>query len=170
MGHSKGRYVALDANIPMVRAGFPTFDRAGLYRKPTIGYRGAMDLAETIANTLLAHMEYTKDREWILNTWCMNANGHITIAIAINDLLQANGHFAHSKQIVFYDVSETSHEFRDCTQFRPGASGSGTQARGPGGGQRCAMADPGGGFSAEATSERLECARVPRAPVPRRPQ
>ncbi len=69
MGHSKGRYVALDANIPMVRVGFPTFDRAGLYRKPTVGYRGAMELAETIANTLFAHMEYTKDREWILNTW-----------------------------------------------------------------------------------------------------
>ncbi len=69
MGHSKGRYIAIDAKIPMVRVGFPTFDRAGLYRKPTIGYRGAMELAETIANTLFAHMEYTHDREWILNTW-----------------------------------------------------------------------------------------------------
>ena len=69
LGHSKGRYIAIDAKIPMVRVGFPTFDRAGLYRKPTIGYRGAMELAETIANTLFAHMEYTHDREWILNTW-----------------------------------------------------------------------------------------------------
>lgn len=69
MGHSKGRYVAIDANIPMVRVGFPTFDRAGLYRKPTIGYRGAMELGEAIANALFTHMEYTKDREWILNTW-----------------------------------------------------------------------------------------------------
>lgn len=69
MGHSKGRYVAIEANIPMVRVGFPTFDRAGLYRKPTIGYKGAMELAETIANTLFAHMEYTRNKEWILNTW-----------------------------------------------------------------------------------------------------
>ncbi|OPF91375.1 V-containing nitrogenase subunit beta [Rhodopseudomonas palustris] len=69
MGHSKGRYVAIDANIPMVRVGFPTFDRAGLYRHPTMGYRGAMLLGETIANTLFAHMEYNKDREWLLNTW-----------------------------------------------------------------------------------------------------
>jgi nitrogenase molybdenum-iron protein beta chain len=53
----------------MVRVGFPTFDRAGLYRKPTMGYRGAMELAETIANTMFAHMEYTKNKEWILNTW-----------------------------------------------------------------------------------------------------
>ena len=69
MGHSKGRYIAIDANIPMVRVGFPTFDRAGLQRQPTIGYRGALRLGETIANTMFAHMEYTKDREWILNTW-----------------------------------------------------------------------------------------------------
>ncbi len=69
MGHSKGRYIAMDAKIPMVRVGFPTFDRAGVYRKPLIGYRGAMELGETIANTLFTHMEYTKDREWILNTW-----------------------------------------------------------------------------------------------------
>ena len=39
-GHSKGRYVALDANIPMVRVGFPTFDRAGLYRHPDHGLQG----------------------------------------------------------------------------------------------------------------------------------
>jgi len=69
LGHSKGRYVAIEHNIPMVRVGFPTFDRAGLYRKPTMGYQGAMDLGESIANTLFAHMEFNKDREWLLNTW-----------------------------------------------------------------------------------------------------
>ncbi len=69
LGHSKGRYVAIDNNIPMVRVGFPTFDRAGLYRHPTIGYRGAMELGEAMANALFTHMEYTKNREWILNTW-----------------------------------------------------------------------------------------------------
>ena len=69
MGHSKGRYVAMDANIPMVRVGFPTFDRAGLYRHATMGYRGAMLVGEAIANALFNHMEYTKQREWILNTW-----------------------------------------------------------------------------------------------------
>jgi nitrogenase molybdenum-iron protein beta chain len=68
MGHSKG-YIAIDAGIPMVRVGFPTFDRAGIYRHPVIGYKGAMLLGETIANTLFAQMEFKKDREWILNTW-----------------------------------------------------------------------------------------------------
>lgn len=69
MGHSKGRYVAIDNQIPMVRVGFPTFDRAGVYRHPLVGYRGAVYLGETIANTLFADMEFKKDREWILNTW-----------------------------------------------------------------------------------------------------
>jgi nitrogenase molybdenum-iron protein beta chain len=69
MGHSKGRYIAIDAGIPMVRVGFPTFDRAGLYRKPVIGYRGALDLGETIANAMFTDMEHKKDREWILNVW-----------------------------------------------------------------------------------------------------
>ena len=69
LGHSKGRYVAIDASIPMARVGFPTFDRAGLYRHPTMGYRGAMLLGEQIANAMFTHMEYTRDREWLLNTW-----------------------------------------------------------------------------------------------------
>ena len=53
----------------MARVGFPTFDRAGLYRQPTMGYQGAMLLAEQIANTMFAQMEFKRDREWILNTW-----------------------------------------------------------------------------------------------------
>ena len=36
---------------------------------PVIGYKGAMWLGETIANTLFAQMEFKKDREWLLNTW-----------------------------------------------------------------------------------------------------
>lgn len=69
MGHSKGRFVAIDNNIPMVRVGFPTFDRAGLYRHPVIGYAGAIWLAETIANTIFADMEYKHNKEYILNVW-----------------------------------------------------------------------------------------------------
>lgn len=69
MGHSKGRFVAIDYNIPMVRVGFPTFDRAGLYRHPIIGYNGALWLAETVANTLFTDMENKREKEWILNVW-----------------------------------------------------------------------------------------------------
>ena len=69
LGHSKGRFIAIDNNIPMVRVGFPTYDRAGLYRHPVVGYAGATWLAEQIANTLFADMEYKRNKEWILNVW-----------------------------------------------------------------------------------------------------
>jgi nitrogenase molybdenum-iron protein beta chain len=69
LGHSKGRYIAIDNNIPMVRVGFPTFDRAGLWKYPVIGYKGAEWLADSIANALFTDMEYKHDREWILNVW-----------------------------------------------------------------------------------------------------
>lgn len=69
MGHSKGRYISIDSGIPMVRVGFPTFDRSGLYRQPVIGYKGALWLGDTIANTLFSQMEFKKEREWILNVW-----------------------------------------------------------------------------------------------------
>jgi len=69
LGHSKGRFVSIDNNIPMVRVGFPTYDRAGLYRHPVVGYAGAIWLAEAMANTLFTDMEYKKNKEWILNVW-----------------------------------------------------------------------------------------------------
>jgi nitrogenase molybdenum-iron protein beta chain len=69
LGHSKGRFISIDYNIPMVRVGFPTYDRAGLYRHPVVGYAGATWLAEAIANTLFTDMEYKKNKEWILNVW-----------------------------------------------------------------------------------------------------
>ena len=69
LGHSKGRFVAIDNNIPMVRVGFPTYDRAGLFRHPVVGYAGATWLAEQMANTLFTDMEHKHTRDWSLNVW-----------------------------------------------------------------------------------------------------
>jgi len=69
LGHSKGRFVAIDNKLPMLRVGFPVYDRAGYFRYPTMGYKGATWLAESMANTLFTDMEYTKTKEWILNVW-----------------------------------------------------------------------------------------------------
>jgi nitrogenase molybdenum-iron protein beta chain len=69
LGHSKGRFTAIDNKIPMVRVGFPTYDRAGMYRHPVVGYAGAIWLAEQMANALFADMEYKGTREWSLNVW-----------------------------------------------------------------------------------------------------
>ncbi len=69
LGHSKGRFIGMEYNIPMVRVGFPVYDRAGMYRDPIVGYKGAMRFAELMANTLFTDMEYKKNKEWILNMW-----------------------------------------------------------------------------------------------------
>ena len=69
LGHSKGRFLAIDNAIPMVRVGFPVYDRAGHYRHPVVGYEGATWLAEQMANALFTDMEYKKNKEWILNVW-----------------------------------------------------------------------------------------------------
>ncbi|SHI79429.1 Fe-only nitrogenase subunit beta [Clostridium intestinale] len=69
MGHSKGRFVSIDNNIPMLRVGFPVFDRAGYFRHPVMGYEGAMWLAEEMANIIFNDMEVKKNKEWILAMW-----------------------------------------------------------------------------------------------------
>lgn len=69
LGHSKGRYVAIDNNIPMVRVGFPVYDRAGGFRHPVVGYSGAIWLAEEMANAIFTDMEYKHNKEWVLNVW-----------------------------------------------------------------------------------------------------
>ncbi|MBP1641059.1 MAG: Fe-only nitrogenase FeFe protein subunit AnfK [Bacteroidetes bacterium] len=69
LGHSKGRFVAIDNNIPMVRLGYPVYDRAGGFRHPVVGYDGAIWLAEEMANTIFTDMEYKHNKEWVLNVW-----------------------------------------------------------------------------------------------------
>jgi nitrogenase molybdenum-iron protein beta chain len=69
LGHSKGRFISIDYDIPMVRVGFPVYDRAGYYRHPVEGYAGAIWLAEQMANTIFVDMEHKKKKEWILNMW-----------------------------------------------------------------------------------------------------
>ncbi len=69
IGHSKGRFISIDNDIPMLRAGFPVYDRAGYYRHPVVGYAGAIWFAEEMANVLFTDMENKKNKEWILNVW-----------------------------------------------------------------------------------------------------
>ena len=69
IGHSKGRFTSIDNDVPMLRVGFPVYDRAGYYRHPIVGYAGAIWLVEEMANVLFTDMEYKKNKEWILNVW-----------------------------------------------------------------------------------------------------
>ncbi|MDR0733910.1 MAG: Fe-only nitrogenase subunit beta [Dysgonamonadaceae bacterium] len=69
LGHSKGRFVSIDCNVPMLRVGFPVYDRAGHYRHPIVGYAGAIWLAEGMANAIFSDMEYKHNKEWVLGVW-----------------------------------------------------------------------------------------------------
>ncbi len=53
IGHSKGYHLARKLDIPMIRVGFPIHDRIGGQRLMHIGYRGAQNLFDLIANILL---------------------------------------------------------------------------------------------------------------------
>ncbi len=52
MGNTYGKYIARDDDIPLVRHGFPILDRMGHQYFPTVGYLGAMRLAERILHAL----------------------------------------------------------------------------------------------------------------------
>ncbi len=53
IGDYRGKYVADALNVPLVRVGFPVIDRYGHTKKTIVGYNGALNLIENIANTLI---------------------------------------------------------------------------------------------------------------------
>lgn len=61
IGHSKGYHLARKRNIPIVRVGFPIHDRIGGQRILHIGYQGAQQLFDSIANALLEKKQRDSD-------------------------------------------------------------------------------------------------------------
>lgn len=57
IGDSHGKWAARDANIPLVRIGFPITDRVNLHRSPIIGYSGVINLITMITNTFLEEVD-----------------------------------------------------------------------------------------------------------------
>jgi len=54
IGHSKGKYIADEEKVPLIRAGFPVEDRYGYHRRSVVGYKGGVYLVDKITNALLA--------------------------------------------------------------------------------------------------------------------
>lgn len=54
IGHSDGRYLEENENIPLVRMGFPIHDRVGGQRILSVGYTGTAMFLDRVTNTLLA--------------------------------------------------------------------------------------------------------------------
>jgi nitrogenase molybdenum-iron protein beta chain len=53
IGNTHCKYIARAEDVPLVRIGFPIFDRAVHYLMPVVGYRGCLRLIEQISNALL---------------------------------------------------------------------------------------------------------------------
>ncbi len=52
-GNSYAKYIARDEDIPLIRMGFPIYDRVGHQYFPIVGYRGALRLVEKMLNAIL---------------------------------------------------------------------------------------------------------------------
>jgi nitrogenase molybdenum-iron protein beta chain len=57
IGNSYAKYLWRDTGTPLIRIGYPIFDRHHLHRYSTIGYSGAINLLNWIANSLLDELD-----------------------------------------------------------------------------------------------------------------
>jgi nitrogenase molybdenum-iron protein beta chain len=64
IGDYHGKFAARDADVPLVRVGFPVFDRVNLHRTPIIGYTGLINLITMIANTFLEEKDRNSEEAY----------------------------------------------------------------------------------------------------------
>jgi nitrogenase molybdenum-iron protein beta chain len=64
IGNSYGKYIQRDTlhkgkefEVPLIRIGFPIFDRHHLHRMTTLGYEGAMYILTTLTNAVLERLD-----------------------------------------------------------------------------------------------------------------
>lgn len=59
IGNSYAKFLWRDTGTPLIRIGFPLFDRHHLHRYPIIGYQGVINLVNWVVNTILDEMDRT---------------------------------------------------------------------------------------------------------------
>jgi len=57
IGNSYGKYLWRDTGTPLVRIGYPIFDRHHMHRYATLGYQGAINQFNWIINTILEELD-----------------------------------------------------------------------------------------------------------------
>ncbi|HEY6795283.1 MAG TPA: nitrogenase molybdenum-iron protein subunit beta [Kineosporiaceae bacterium] len=57
IGSSHLKWISREARVPLVRVGFPIFDRHHLHRLPTIGYAGSIEVLSRLVNTVLDELD-----------------------------------------------------------------------------------------------------------------
>ncbi|MDD2809260.1 nitrogenase iron-molybdenum cofactor biosynthesis protein NifN [Rhodoferax sp.] len=76
--HSHGRQAAQRLAKPLLRIGFPVFDRIGNAHRRMVGYRGTMDLVFEVANLMLDHVEHHHAGDWPLSPEALQAAASVT--------------------------------------------------------------------------------------------
>ncbi|HSB52367.1 MAG TPA: nitrogenase component 1, partial [Dissulfurispiraceae bacterium] len=57
IGNSYAKFLWRDTGTPIIRVGFPLFDRHHLHRYPIIGYQGDINLVTAIVNAIIDEMD-----------------------------------------------------------------------------------------------------------------
>ena len=71
--HSQGRQAAERLNKPLLRIGFPVFDRVGNAHRCQVGYRGTMALIFEVANLMIDQIEHHHPDDWPLSPEAVSA-------------------------------------------------------------------------------------------------
>jgi nitrogenase molybdenum-iron protein NifN len=80
--HSHGRQASERLGKPLLRIGFPVFDRIGNAHRVQVGYSGTMALIFEIANTMMEQIGHHHATDWPLTPDAMRAATHVTTACA----------------------------------------------------------------------------------------
>jgi nitrogenase molybdenum-iron protein beta chain len=62
-GNTYAKYIARDEDIPLVRTGFPIYDRVGHQYFPIVGYKGGIRLLEKILDAFLDRQDRDSPEE-----------------------------------------------------------------------------------------------------------
>lgn len=62
-GNTYAKYIARDEDIPLIRTGFPIYDRVGHQYFPIVGYKGALRLLEKILTAILDRQDRDSPEE-----------------------------------------------------------------------------------------------------------
>ena len=57
IGNTYAKYLERDTGTPLIRLGFPIFDRHHKHRYPVWGYAGALNVLVTILDTIFVEMD-----------------------------------------------------------------------------------------------------------------
>ncbi len=73
ISHSHGRQAAQRLNKPLLRIGFPVFDRIGNAHRCQVGYRGTMALIHEVANLMIEQIAHHHADDWPLSPSALRA-------------------------------------------------------------------------------------------------